>query len=1385
MAKWYCAEPGKQPTGPYSLQDLQLGYRSGKIGPQTLLWKEGEKEWLPLARIPALAAAMTGPETSPPSSPGVASGNAAASAPAAPSPQTTPPPAQSSPRPKETPVPAASDPTAAPAAETKVSGGRKGSGRFLGFLHRSLPKPVLFGLYGALGGLLGALLLGEAIWLLLHPKTAEVAPLKLAMSPEITVYPGSSNKFAVMIARLGMEGPVHLSATAPMQDVTFGEVLLPAEATEGEFQVTATGKAALGNHEVKVQALGEKGERVTQSIRLKIEAPPPSLRMTIAPSVTVFAGHQNRFPLKILRQGFTDPVRVEVLDLPKNVRIPLITIGDKATDALLDVAVAKGVEPGAHVLQVKAHSLANHKIVAQESFRLDIWPPPGKLQMTAPPQVAIYPGDKNRFTVRVARHEFKSPIQVYVEGQPQDILIAPVDIPDGKDLAVLEISAGKNALAGKERLELDLKVQGRATSDPSIAATQPLKLVVTPPPPTLQLAASPKVSVYPGGSAKFVVKIARQRFEGPVTVRVPAAQRKGGQIFVAPITIEADKSEGELEVAVDDSALGGPLPRKQALQVQASGTKGPATTANLPLELLAPPSDLQLTLSPEVDLYQGGKGRFKVRVARTGFLGPVQVRFEGVPPGVTLPAATIPAGATEVELLGEAKFKTKLGKHPLAAIAAGPKAPDGKVPQAKADFALNVKELDPSKRPPALDVVFVLDVSNSMDPQIQGVRNGVQQFIEELAGNEIKARIGMVAFRDITFDDEPLKVLKFDKQPFTTDIKAFAAEVGKLKATGGGDGPESSFDALKLAAEQPFEEKSLRVLILITDALPQTKANSTKLGELLKVLQARKVDQLHLVIGPTDRKAYLPLQKVAKGTTFDLHKASKKAGKKGGFADLLPILSQQIITDAVNPEVPVARAAPVPPAVKGPPSPTPLDSPPPPAGTPPAPPPASAPAVPKAGEVAAPPVVAPRPPETAVVAPPRAEVPNLQGVQSTDVFAEEDRLQLLLAIALWTAVLAAGIAVFLVTGQRLYLHQAWPSWRDAGRALLAGFGAGLLGGGVGQWFFQSTSGSAGWVILSRVLAWTLLGGLLGAAMGFIVPNLKTRRAFLGGCLGGFVGALGFALCSLFADAAVGRWLGAGLVGLCIGLMIALAEVAFRRYWLELSFGPREVRTVTLGPATVAVGGDEKAAAVFVPNAPAKAFGFRVQAHRVICEDFAAQRSTEVAPGDERELAGVKIKVCSVASARPTGATLRLIQVRHLSLMDGMPLTTEDIPGLEPQGSDGVVALVSRRPNDPNSFLLRNRSKKAWTVLDGSGQKRTVEPGLGIELHSPCEIDFGQARGKLDPGRLAGDGSPPQGGPERRAEDAPPPASQAAAPNNPSATGAEKPGGRQRPHLKSD
>jgi len=253
---------------------------------------------------------------------------------------------------------------------------------------------------------------------------------------------------------------------------------------------------------------------------------------------------------------------------------------------------------------------------------------------------------------------------------------------------------------------------------------------------------------------------------------------------------------------------------------------------------------------------------------------------------------------------------------------------------------------------------------------------------------------------------------------------------------------------------------------------------------------------------------------------------------------------------------------------------------------------------------------------------------ELTGSADSDLAVVPPALSLwaVVAIGLWTALLAAGLCVALLAGQNRYVGKrafAQGAAALAGVALgaaAAGFVSGSLGQVLYFLFLAIGIGKLGFLI-----GWVLLGVLLGWGVSFFVPNLDAKKAALAGAGGGFLGAVAFAVLALAADL-VGRFGGAAVLGFCIGLMVAVVEAAFRRAWLEVRFGEREVITVNLGPEPVKVGGDARACAVWARGAPPVALKYWVRDGKVLCEDAQTRREVQVGEGDARTAGGVTVVV---------------------------------------------------------------------------------------------------------------------------------------------------------------
>jgi hypothetical protein len=234
---------------------------------------------------------------------------------------------------------------------------------------------------------------------------------------------------------------------------------------------------------------------------------------------------------------------------------------------------------------------------------------------------------------------------------------------------------------------------------------------------------------------------------------------------------------------------------------------------------------------------------------------------------------------------------------------------------------------------------------------------------------------------------------------------------------------------------------------------------------------------------------------------------------------------------------------------------------------------------------------------------------------------------LVLVIGMWTAILVGGLSLSLVVGQNWYLARPWLSLGQFAILALGSVLAGVLAGGIGQTLYALLSQVRLIPELGFLAGWVLLGGLLGRGVVFFIPNLSAWRATAAGGGGGLFGALAFIAVSFIGDVA-GRFMGAAILGGAIGLMVALVETAFRRIWLEVVDGPRDIRAVNLGATPVTIGGDARKCTVLIAGAPGIALKFWENEGQVYCLDVLAEKTYPVSPGYCHPLKKAEVAVCS-------------------------------------------------------------------------------------------------------------------------------------------------------------
>lgn len=140
------------------------------------------------------------------------------------------------------------------------------------------------------------------------------------------------------------------------------------------------------------------------------------------------------------------------------------------------------------------------------------------------------------------------------------------------------------------------------------------------------------------------------------------------------------------------------------------------------------------------------------------------------------------------------------------------------------------------RRPKALrpkgiaDVVVCIDCTGSMAPCIEGVKNHVQDLVAGFASYpniQLDWRVRLLAYRDLNIE-EPV-----EEHPFTKDAETFRAQVQALHATGGGDEPESTLDAIYRALKSEWREDCNRCIVVFTDATthPELHPSSVEPGQ--------------------------------------------------------------------------------------------------------------------------------------------------------------------------------------------------------------------------------------------------------------------------------------------------------------------------------------------------------------------------------------------------------------------------------------------------------------------------------------------------------------------------------------------------------------------------
>jgi hypothetical protein len=141
-----------------------------------------------------------------------------------------------------------------------------------------------------------------------------------------------------------------------------------------------------------------------------------------------------------------------------------------------------------------------------------------------------------------------------------------------------------------------------------------------------------------------------------------------------------------------------------------------------------------------------------------------------------------------------------------------------------------IEGIQEAKKKGVVDIIFVIDTSGSMGPAISQIGKNISGFVKNLKPEDVKDwRVRVFSFGDLESDTPDIAmnvnrpwVAKSDDPQAIVD--QFVECIENVKKQGGGDEPESSLDAVFLAARDGFDAEwteRTRAIVLFTDASPK------------------------------------------------------------------------------------------------------------------------------------------------------------------------------------------------------------------------------------------------------------------------------------------------------------------------------------------------------------------------------------------------------------------------------------------------------------------------------------------------------------------------------------------------------------------------------------
>ncbi|HNQ97631.1 MAG TPA: VWA domain-containing protein [Treponemataceae bacterium] len=145
----------------------------------------------------------------------------------------------------------------------------------------------------------------------------------------------------------------------------------------------------------------------------------------------------------------------------------------------------------------------------------------------------------------------------------------------------------------------------------------------------------------------------------------------------------------------------------------------------------------------------------------------------------------------------------------------------------------------------SLDLVFVIDATESMVDDIATIRELIEPMLDEHLNRYPSWRVSLVLYKDY-FEDFLVRVAC----TFTKSLPAFRKSLNAFRVQGGRDIPEAVYEGLHAALMLPWNEGADRKIILIGDAPPHPKPRGKISREVVENLAREREVEMNVIIIP-------------------------------------------------------------------------------------------------------------------------------------------------------------------------------------------------------------------------------------------------------------------------------------------------------------------------------------------------------------------------------------------------------------------------------------------------------------------------------------------------------------------------------------------------------